>query len=114
MVAGDDPMSIVYIHGVNVRDPAFGLGLVESLQRWISPVVASTWSDPLVYHQIFWGDIDDFRWGLRSRPRDRNSEDGCRYWGDFSGPCRPADPSANRAAQLSTRVHRSCRRRPHS
>jgi hypothetical protein len=61
---------VIYIHGVNVRDPAFGIALRESVERWIWPAVAPAAGQPLTYLPVFWGDIaSDFRWNLASRPR---------------------------------------------
>src|SRR4051794_40712715 len=69
IVVGEQPMSIVYIHSVNVRDRAFGDGLKGALERWVAPAIASAASGPLVYDAVFWGDIaSDFRWNLKSRP----------------------------------------------
>lgn len=63
-------MPVIYIHGVNVRDPAFGIALRESVERWIWPAVAPAAGQPLTYLPVFWGDIaSDFRWNLASRPR---------------------------------------------
>jgi hypothetical protein len=62
-------MTVIYIHGVNVRDPRHGELLRESFVRWIFPVLASAEVRP-DYLPVFWGDAAaDFRWDLASRPR---------------------------------------------
>src|SRR4051794_5588060 len=61
-------MTIVYVHGVNVRSPEHGVELGSSFLRWLGPKIA-TGSDP-VYEAVYWGDAASrFRWGLKSRPR---------------------------------------------
>lgn len=89
-------MSIIYIHGVNVREPSFGVELLGSLKRWVGPVV--DWSDPLVYHPVFWGDIaSDFRWSLKSRPLTSILRMGAA----------PPNPSLVRSAPLTLQQARS-------
>jgi hypothetical protein len=61
-------MTILYVHGVNVRSPDHGVELGSSFLRWLGPKI-STGSDP-VYEPVYWGDAAaHFRWGLQCRPR---------------------------------------------
>jgi len=62
-------MTIIYLHGVKVRDPQHGITLGRPFMRWLGPKVARN-SVPAAYTPVYWGDIAArFRWNLASRPR---------------------------------------------
>jgi hypothetical protein len=62
-------MTIIYIHGAKVRDPAHGQGLERPFRRWVYPALKLRNQDP-AYIPVFWGDVAArFRWKLESRPR---------------------------------------------
>lgn len=61
-------MTIVYIHGVKVRDARQGLELAKPFRRWLQPKLEVNGSE-VGYEPVFWGDkAANFRWGLKSRP----------------------------------------------
>jgi hypothetical protein len=62
-------MTIVYIHGVGVRSPEYGIALEKPFRRWLAPILEVNGSPP-VYEPVYWGDAAaKFRWDLTSRPR---------------------------------------------
>jgi len=62
-------MTVIYIHGVKVRDPEHGIELGRPFQRWLGPKLGAD-GDSLDYRPVYWGDIAArFRWDLASRPR---------------------------------------------
>src|SRR5262245_26366275 len=62
-------MSIIYIHGVKVRDPQHGIEIGKSYRRWLAPKISVNGGD-VQYLPVFWGDIAaNFRWDLESRPK---------------------------------------------
>ena len=62
-------MSIIYIHGVKVRDSAHGVALGKSFVRWLGPKLA-VGSAAIDYAPVYWGDAAaHFRWKLQSRPK---------------------------------------------
>ncbi|MGJ4948189.1 hypothetical protein [Bradyrhizobium sp. HKCCYLS20291] len=61
-------MTIIYIHGVNVRSPEHGIQLEKPFLRWLGAKVSE--SNTASYEPVYWGDLaSDFRWKLASRPR---------------------------------------------
>ena len=60
-------MTIIYIHGVNVRSDAHGKELEAPFRRWLGPKLGG---DP-AYEPVYWGGqcASQFRWGLASRPK---------------------------------------------
>lgn len=61
-------MTVVYIHGVKVRDERQGLELGKPFRRWLQPKLAVNGAD-IGYEPVFWGDkAAKFRWDLKSRP----------------------------------------------
>jgi hypothetical protein len=76
-------MSIIYIHGVKVRDPAHGARLEKSFQRWLAPALAMNGISP-EYIPVYWGDAAaKFRWELECRPRTQLLKQGGS--GEFPG-----------------------------
>lgn len=62
-------MTVIYIHGVKVRDPAHGVALGESFSRWLGPKL-NFGEAVLDYIPVYWGDVAaKFRWELASRPK---------------------------------------------
>ena len=62
-------MTVVYIHGVKVRDREHGNRLGRSFERWLAPRLSIP-GEPFDYLPVFWGDIAArFRWELDSRPK---------------------------------------------
>jgi hypothetical protein len=63
-------MTIIYIHGVNVRSPVHGVELGKPFLRWLGPKIATGVGGDPEYEPVFWGDAAaHFRWELKSRPR---------------------------------------------
>jgi hypothetical protein len=86
-------MTILYVHGVNVRSPQHGIELESSFLRWLGPKLA-TGSDP-AYEAVYWGDAaSHFRWGLKSRPRTFLLGQGGTEGFAGLGPLREASPDA--------------------
>lgn len=80
---GRDAMTIVYIHGVKVRDPAHGQALERPFRRWIEPAL-DVGNAACTYQPVFWGDIAaKFRWELESRPKTVLLRQGAE--GGFAG-----------------------------
>jgi hypothetical protein len=62
-------MTIIYIHGVKVRDKAHGIALGKPFLRWLGPKLA-VGGGAVGYAPVYWGDAAaDFRWRLESRPK---------------------------------------------
>ncbi|MCK6452171.1 MAG: hypothetical protein L6R19_15175 [Alphaproteobacteria bacterium] len=62
-------MTIVYIHGVKVRDPQQGVRLEKPFRRWLAPKISVNGAEP-DYIPVYWGDAAArFRWELDARPR---------------------------------------------
>lgn len=61
-------MTIIYVHGVKVRDPAHGVQLGKPFRRWLGPTLSVNGS-AIDYAPVFWGDAAArFRWDLSTRP----------------------------------------------
>jgi hypothetical protein len=61
-------MTIVYVHGVKVRNPGHGIRLGKSFGRWVGPKIAVNGS-AADYVPVYWGDVGaKFRWDLAVRP----------------------------------------------
>ena len=62
-------MTIIYVHGVKVRDPKHGIELGKSFLKWLSPKLSVGGAAP-AYEPVYWGDLAaTFHWDLASRPR---------------------------------------------
>jgi hypothetical protein len=62
-------MTIIYIHGVKVRDRAHGIALGKPFARWLGPKL-SVGGGAVDYAPVYWGDAAaHFRWQLQSRPK---------------------------------------------
>src|SRR5262245_26010530 len=90
-------MTIIYIHGVTVRDPAAGQALERPFRRWLFPKLSVGGIQP-GYQPVFWGDVAaKFRWDLESRPRTKllrqGAAEGFRGLGSLRGaaPNTPLD-----------------------
>lgn len=89
-------MTLIYVHGVKVRDPAHGEGLRKSFLRWLGPKLKG---DATVYAPVFWGDrASDFRWGLASRPKTKLLHAGGAARFDNVGLTRAAPTALERPA----------------
>lgn len=57
-------MTIIYVHGVKVRDRKHGEALSKSFDRWLGPVL-SVGGAPPGYEAVYWGDLAaTFAWNL--------------------------------------------------
>lgn len=62
-------MTIIYVHGVKVRDPQHGIELGKSFLKWLTPKLSVAGAAP-GYEPVYWGDLAaTFHWNLASRPR---------------------------------------------
>jgi hypothetical protein len=62
-------MTVIYIHGVKVRDAAHGVALGKPFARWLGPKLA-VGGAAIDYVPVYWGDAAaHFRWDLESRPK---------------------------------------------
>ncbi|MFD1103827.1 hypothetical protein [Sphingobium olei] len=62
-------MTIIYVHGVNVRTAEHGEILGKPLRRWLGPKLGVNGAEP-GYEPVYWGDHGvKFRWNLASRPK---------------------------------------------
>jgi hypothetical protein len=64
-------MTVIYIHGVKVRDAKQGVELGRSFRRWLQQIL-SVDGAMIGYEPVFWGDkAASFRWNLASRPKTK-------------------------------------------
>ena len=76
-------MTIIYVHGVKVRDRKHGEALGRSFDRWLGQVLSVGGTSP-GYEAVYWGDLAaTFAWNLSSRPPTRLL--GMGGGGDFAG-----------------------------
>src|SRR3954469_10648255 len=62
-------MTIIYVHGVKVREPDHGIRLGRSFNRWLGPKIAVN-GEAAAYVPVYWGDAGArFRWDLATRPK---------------------------------------------
>jgi hypothetical protein len=112
LTAGE-AVAIIYVHGVNVRDPSHGKQLEAPFRRWLAPRLSSQ-PDSVQYTPVFWGDIAaTFRWKLASRPETKllrqGGDDGVEpaalrlaSWNQYAGaPARPRGPVLNDAGGVA-------------
>jgi len=87
-------MTIIYIHGVKVRDPAHGQKLGEPLLKWLGPKIAKA-GQSVDYVPVYWGDrAARFRWNLQSRPKTALRRAGSGDFTDNLGALRSVVPAA--------------------
>jgi len=92
--SGRRAVSIIYIHGVKVRDPRHGAELERPFRRWLPPNLTVN-GTAVEYLPVFWGDAAaKFRWGLASRPKTALLKQGGD--GNFAGlgSLREAGPNS--------------------
>jgi hypothetical protein len=66
-------VTIIYVHGVNVRDAEHGILLEQPFKRWLGPAIGGE----VAYQPVYWGDIAaKFRWDLASRPKTELLQQG--------------------------------------
>ena len=64
-------MTIIYVHGVKVREERHGVELGRSFERWLRPKLSVNDAAPS-YEPVYWGDLAaTFAWDLASRPRTK-------------------------------------------
>jgi hypothetical protein len=86
-------MTIIYIHGVNVRSPEHGKELEKPFLRWLGAKVSE--ANTARYEPVYWGDLaSDFRWKLASRPRTALLGQGGTAGFESLGQLREAGPGA--------------------
>lgn len=86
-------MTIIYVHGVNVRDARHGILLEKPFKRWLGPHVAVGGRE-VEYLPVYWGDIAaKFRWNLASRPETKLLRQGAA-----DSPAQPSRAAVRLAA----------------
>jgi hypothetical protein len=88
-------MTIIYIHGVKVRDPEHGVRLEKSFRRWLAPKLHIGGGATPEYYPVYWGDVAaKFRWNLDSRPKTALLRAGGAAGFPGLGSLREAGPSS--------------------
>ncbi|MBB4575953.1 hypothetical protein [Rhizobium lentis] len=64
-------MTVIYVHGVKVRDEMQGVELAKPFRRWLQERLAVGGAE-IGYEPVFWGgNAANFRWDLASRPKTK-------------------------------------------